>query len=122
MAHAEFGELRKHLAQGKRVGPRDGVLQMFDAAMHHALASPRVLACRVDARTNHSKDVQKSLRDRFGRDCLSTYVRENVAVAESYSHAEPVYDYAPRSSGAEDYYAVSQEVAETFAKKTARKR
>ncbi len=44
MAHAEFGELRKHLAQGKRVGPRDGVLQMFDAAMHHALASPRVQA------------------------------------------------------------------------------
>lgn len=90
--------------------------------LNPSLAAPRVLACRVDARTNHSKDVQKSLRERFGRDCLSTYVRENVSIAESYSHAQPVYDYAARSSGSEDYYAVSQEVAETFAKKPARKR
>lgn len=85
--------------------------------LNPGLQPVRVLACRVDARTNHSKDVQRELRDRFGGNCLKTYVRENVSIAEAYSHAEPVFDYAPRSTGAEDYYQAAEEVAATFTKK-----
>lgn len=74
------------------------------------LAVTRVVGCRVDARNNHSKEIQQMLRKSFGRNCLKSYIRENVSVAEAYSHAEPVFDYAPRSTGAEDYYAVAEEV------------
>jgi chromosome partitioning protein len=84
------------------------------------LAGPKVLACRVDARTNHSREVQKALQSRFGRNCLKTYIRENIAVAESYSHAQPVFDYAPRSTSAEDYYAAAEEITATFTKKRKR--
>ena len=97
-------------------------IEKVKEGLNPSLQPARVLACRVDARTNHSKEVQKLLQDRFGRDCLRAYVRENVSIAESYSHGVPVFEYAPHSSSSEDYYAVSEEVASTFTTKKRKRR
>lgn len=75
------------------------------------LQEVRVLACRVDARTNHSKDVQAAIKKRFGRNVFATYIRENVRLAEAFSEARPIFDAAPSSTGAEDYYALAEELA-----------
>ena len=80
--------------------------------LHRGLKEVRTLACRVDARTNHSKEVQDAIKKRFGRNNFSTYVRENVRLAEAYASAQTIFDYAPSSSGAEDYYALAEEVAQ----------
>lgn len=68
-----------------------------------------VLACRVDARTNLSREVVAKLRERFGSLVLDTVVRENVRLAEAPSYHQPITVYAPDSPGAADYRAVAGE-------------
>lgn len=68
-----------------------------------------VLACRLDARTNHGPEVVEKLRARFPQ-TFATAVRENVRLAECPSMGEPITAYAPASSGAADYRAVAAEV------------
>jgi chromosome partitioning protein len=41
---------------------------------------------------------------------LTQTIRENIALAEAQSMQQPVYDYAPSSSGAADYAALTDEI------------
>lgn len=69
-----------------------------------------ILACRFDARTNHSKEVVSSLQKKFGGLVYKTRIRENVRLAECPSFAKAITKYAPSSSGAEDYRALASEL------------
>ena len=69
-----------------------------------------IVACRVDGRTKLSEEVVATLRDRFGKDVLRAVVRENVRLAEAPSFAKSIFDYDPKSTGAEDYAAVAKEL------------
>jgi len=79
-----------------------------------------VLACRVDGRTRLSEEVVATLRDRFGKDVFRTVVRENVRLAECFSFAQSIFDYDPRSTGAEDYAAAAKELIARAAKRIQR--
>ncbi len=78
--------------------------------LNPGLAISAVLACRVDGRTNLSKDVVESIRTSFGEKVLKTVVRENVRLREAWSFAQPITVYDPRSAGSEDYRAVAAEL------------
>ncbi|MBI4056371.1 MAG: ParA family protein [Elusimicrobia bacterium] len=69
-----------------------------------------ILACRVDHRTNHSKDVVDSLSEKFGPLLYKTKIRENVRLAECPSFGKPITAYAPSSSGTEDYHSLAKEL------------
>ena len=69
-----------------------------------------ILACRLDSRTNLSREVEESLRSKFGRLVFRATVRENIRLAEAPSFRQPITTYAPKSSGAEDYRAVAAEL------------
>ena len=69
-----------------------------------------ILACRVDLRTRHAKEVIQHLRDHFGNVVYNVFIRENVRIAECPSFGQPIMIYAPTSAGAEDYRALAQEV------------
>lgn len=69
-----------------------------------------ILACRVDSRTRHSQDVVEQLRGRFGNLVYNGVIRENVRLAECPSFGQPITQYDTRSSGAQDYRALAEEV------------
>jgi len=69
-----------------------------------------ILACRVDTRKRLSQDVIFSLRERFGGSVFEAVVRENVRLAEAPSFQTDIFQYDPKSSGAEDYLAVGREL------------
>lgn len=69
-----------------------------------------IFACRVDHRTNHSREVIRLLERQFAPNLLQTAIRENVHVAEAAGYQKPVITYAPRSNGARDYIALAEEV------------
>ena len=69
-----------------------------------------ILACRVDARTRHARDVVEQLRSRFGSLVYDTMIRENVRLAECPSFGRPITQYDPFSSGAADYRSLANEV------------
>ena len=46
---------------------------------------------------------------------LTQTIRESIALAEAQSMQQPVYDYAPSSSGAADYAALTDEILSRLA-------
>lgn len=69
-----------------------------------------ILACRVDARTRHAREVVEQLREHNGNVVYQTVIRENIRLAECPSFAQPITKYDPRSSGAADYRSLAQEI------------
>jgi chromosome partitioning protein len=78
--------------------------------LNPSLSIGAILACRVDTRTNLSRDVVEQLRQRFGSLMLQTVIRENVRLAEAPSFHQPITTYAGDSAGAEDYRAAAREL------------
>jgi chromosome partitioning protein len=74
------------------------------------LALVGVLACRVDGRTFHARDVLEALRERFGKRLFKAAIRETVRMRESPMHRQPVTLSAPRSTAAADYRAAAAEL------------
>lgn len=78
--------------------------------LNPSLTLAAILACRVDMRKNLSREVVSRLQDRFGSVLLTAFIRETVRLAEAPSFSRPITAYDPRSTGAEDYRAVTQEL------------
>ncbi len=70
------------------------------------------VACRVN-RTAHSRAVVDRLHQRLGDSLMRTQVRESVRLAEAPSFRLPITQYAPESTGAEDYRALARELMGT---------
>src|SRR5208337_5584116 len=69
-----------------------------------------ILACRVDARTRHAREVVEQLRERSGHLVYRTVIRENIRLAECPSFGRPITQYDPKSAGAADYRALAREI------------
>ena len=69
-----------------------------------------ILACRVDRRTKHGKEVVEKVRAKFPEITFTTEIRENVRLAECPSQGGPITAYDPKSAGAEDYRKLADEV------------
>ncbi len=80
--------------------------------LNRKLDLAHVLVCRVDSRSNISKDVVEKLREFFGKKVFRSTIRETVRFREAPSHGKPVTLYAPNSAGANDYRAVAAELIE----------
>jgi chromosome partitioning protein len=68
------------------------------------------LICRFDPRTRHSAEVRDRLAAKFGKQVLTTIIRENIRLAEAPSFCAPIGAYAPSSPGAADYGALVAEI------------
>lgn len=68
------------------------------------------LLTRFDRRRRMSEDVRQRLRERYGDEVLDTVISENVAVAESPSLSQDVFQHNTASQGAKDYKALHIEL------------
>ncbi|HZE21063.1 MAG TPA: ParA family protein [Desulfobaccales bacterium] len=69
-----------------------------------------ILACRVDSRTRHAREVVEQLRQRSGSLVYHTVIRENVRLAECPSFGLTITKYDDKSAGAADYRALADEI------------
>lgn len=69
-----------------------------------------VLLTMFDPRTNLSRQVAEEVRSFFGERVFKTIIPRNVRLSEAPSFGMPVSLYAPKSTGAEAYAAVAEEV------------
>jgi chromosome partitioning protein len=70
----------------------------------------RVIATRFDGRKRLNNAIMDKVRERFGVRVFQTVIRENIAVAEAPSFGQSIFEYAPKSHGAEDYLALCREM------------
>jgi chromosome partitioning protein len=65
-----------------------------------------------DKRTTLARDVHKAITEVFGERVFETTISRSIRLEESPAHREPVFTYAPQSSGAYEYYKLCEEVIE----------
>lgn len=68
-----------------------------------------VLVC-LDDRTKVAGDVHAALVSQFGRAVYKVTIPKNIALEESHSRGQSVFDYAPQSKGAQAYANLVKEV------------
>ena len=63
-----------------------------------------------DNRKRLARAVSDTIRNYFGDLVFDAVIRQNVALAEAPAQGETIFQYAPRSTGAEDYLALVKEI------------
>ncbi len=93
-----------------------GVRQLLDtidqvrSAYNPQLAVGGVVLCLHDARRRLARSVADTVREYFGDLVFQTVIRTNVALAEAPARGTSIFNYDPRSSGAEDYGNLADEL------------
>jgi chromosome partitioning protein len=99
-----------------RIMALSGLVQLLQTVdvikerLNNALKITGIVACRVDSRTKHSKEIVDELRSKFKDLVFDTIIRENVKLAEAPSFSKPILEYDTESRGALDYRLLAQEV------------
>jgi chromosome partitioning protein len=63
-----------------------------------------------DKRTVLARDIQRQIRDVFGEKVFRTTISKSVRLEESPAYKQSIFTFAPTSSGATEYYSLSEEV------------
>ena len=71
-----------------------------------------VLITLFDKRTTISRDTYEQICAVFGNALFKTRISKNVRLEESPAYKETIFSYAPKSSGAEEYKKLAQEVVQ----------
>ncbi len=69
-----------------------------------------VLICLHDSRRRLARAVADTIRNYFGHLVFDAVIRDNVTLAEAPASGKTIFEYAPKSTGAEDYLALVQEI------------
>lgn len=70
----------------------------------------KILPTFYDGRVKISERVLKAVRNHFGNKVFDTVVRVNSALRETPGHNKTIFEHAPLSRGAFDYYRLTEEV------------
>ena len=69
-----------------------------------------VLICLHDNRKRLARAVSDTIRNYFGDLVFDTVIRSNVALAEAPASGQTIFEYSPKSPGAEDYQQLANEI------------
>jgi chromosome partitioning protein len=85
------------------------VIQLVRRRLNPDLDILCVLPCMVDLRTRLTGEVMENIRAHFGSKLASAFIRTNVKLAEAPSFGTTIFDHAPDSNGAADYWEFARE-------------
>ena len=91
----------------------DDLLETIDKIKSRPNPNLRILGVVItlhDRRTVIGKDVYEQIAAVFGNKVFKTTISKSVRLEESPAHRESIFTFAPRSSGAAEYYSLSEEV------------
>jgi chromosome partitioning protein len=91
----------------------DDLLETIDKIKSRPNPGLQILGVVVtlhDKRTVIGKDVYDQIAAVFGDKVFKTTISKSVRLEESPAHRESIFSFAPRSSGAAEYYSLSEEV------------
>jgi chromosome partitioning protein len=91
----------------------DDLLETIDKIKVRANPQLQILGALItmyDKRTLLAKDIYEQIRNVFGIKVFETVITKSVRLEESPAYRESIFTFAPRSSGAYEYYKLSEEV------------
>ncbi len=91
----------------------DDLLETIDKIKIRANPQLQILGALItmyDKRTLLAKDILEQIQRVFGVKVFETVITKSVRLEESPAYRESIFTFAPRSSGAYEYYRLSEEV------------
>ena len=85
-------------------------IEKVRSTLNPGLKISGVVLTFYDGRRNLDQQVRKSLESAFGTKVYKTEISNNLKIAESPSHGMSVFEYSPKSKGAEQYRTLSREI------------
>ena len=76
-----------------------------------------ILITMFDRRTILAKQVRQEILEVFGDHVFDTFITKSVRLEESPAHRSSIFDHAPSSSGAYEYYRLCEEVLQRVGSK-----
>jgi chromosome partitioning protein len=89
-----------------------GYAVLSEAIGRIGLTIDKVFVTKYDGRKILNRNVLDTIQGSLRDAAFKTTIRENVALAEAPTQGLDIFRYAPRSIGAEDYRALTQEIME----------
>jgi chromosome partitioning protein len=87
----------------------DDVVSEVKKRINHKLELGGVFFTRFNNR-KLNREVVSMIEQRYGNKVFKTKIRENIAIAEMPLTGESIFEYAPKSNGAVDYMALTEEI------------
>ena len=87
-----------------------GIIEEIQMINSRKPVSFRLLPTFYDSRVRLSHEVLGDLRERFGDRIFTTIIRINAAIREAPGQNKTVFEHAPLSRGAFDYYHLTEEI------------
>ena len=91
----------------------DDLLETLDKVKSRPNPDLQVLGVLItlhDKRTTLSRDVSGKIQEAFGDKVFKTMISKSIRLEESPAYKESIFSFAPHSSGAFEYYSLSEEV------------
>jgi chromosome partitioning protein len=91
----------------------DDLLETIDKIKLRANPQLQILGALItmyDKRTLLAKDILEQIQNVFGLKVFNTVITKSVRLEESPAYRESIFTFAPRSTGAYEYYRLSEEV------------
>jgi len=91
----------------------DDLLETVEKVRARANPDLRLLGVLItmhDRRTAIARDIRNQIRTVFGDLVFATVISKSVRLEESPAYKEPIFTFAPESSGATEYYRLCEEV------------
>ena len=85
-------------------------IDLVKERLNNRLKMEGVVFTMYDARTNLSLQVVENVKENLNQNIYKTIIPRNVRLAEAPSYGQPITLYDPRSSGAESYRLLAEEV------------
>jgi len=91
----------------------DDLLETIEKVRSRANPQLRILGVVItmhDKRTSLARDIRQQIDKVFGKKVFRTVITKSVRLEESPAYKESIFQFAPESSGATEYYRLCEEV------------
>lgn len=89
-----------------------GMMTQVEQILKRPTRTLGILPTFYDQRTKISRQMNESMIAEFGRDMFKSRIRNNVQLREAQAAQKTIFEHAPYSPGALDYYMLTKEVLE----------
>jgi chromosome partitioning protein len=100
----------------------DDLLETIEKVRQRPNPALRILGVVItmhDKRTALARDIREQIQKVFGGKVFKTVISKSVRLEESPAYKESIFQFAPDSIGATDYYSLCEEVIERAEARTA---
>ena len=86
------------------------IISIVKERLNPTLQIGGIVITQYNSRKTLNKSVADLIRDSFCDKVFKTIIRDNVALAECPIHGQTIFEYSPKSNGANDYMSLAEEV------------